>query len=57
MPLYTIIYTTYCILLSSDKFRKGQVKSMNMDELVKRTLESQTISNSEIKNLLPETMT
>ena len=31
MPLYTTIYTTYCILLSSDKFRKGQVKTMNMD--------------------------
>ena len=31
MPLYTTIYTTYCILLSSDKFRKGQVKSMNMN--------------------------
>ena len=26
-----MIYTTYCILLSSDKFRRGQVKSMNMD--------------------------
>ena len=31
MPLYTIVYTTYCILLSSDKFRKGPVKSMNID--------------------------
>ena len=28
MPLYTMIYTTHCILPSSDKFRKGQVKSM-----------------------------
>ena len=26
-----MIYTTYCILLSSKKFRKGQVKSMNMN--------------------------
>jgi len=31
MPLYTTIYTTYCILLPSEKFRKGQMKSMNMD--------------------------
>ena len=31
MPLYTIIYTTYCILLLSDEFWKGQVKSMKMD--------------------------
>jgi len=31
MSLYTIIYTTYCILLLSDKFRIGQVKTMNMD--------------------------
>ena len=31
MPLYTMIYSAYCILLSSDKFRKGQVKSMDMD--------------------------
>ena len=31
MPLYTMIYTTHGILLSPDKFRKGQVKSMNMD--------------------------
>jgi hypothetical protein len=31
MPLYTMIYSTYCILLSSDKFRGGQVKSMKMD--------------------------
>ena len=28
MPLYTIIYTTYCILSSSEKFRKEQVRSM-----------------------------
>lgn len=28
MPMYTIIYTTYCILLSSEKFRKEQVRSM-----------------------------
>ena len=33
MPLYTTIYTTYCILLSSNKFRKGQVKSMNIDRV------------------------
>ena len=26
-----MIYTTCCILLSSDKFRKGQTESMNMD--------------------------
>jgi hypothetical protein len=28
MPMYTIIYTTYCILPSSEKFRKEQVRSM-----------------------------
>ena len=54
MPLYTIIYITYCILLLSNIFWKGQVKSMNNDEQVKRLLESQTISNSGIKNVLPE---
>ena len=26
-----MIYTTYHILLSSDKFRRGQVESMNME--------------------------
>ena len=31
MSLYTMIYTTYFILLSSDKFRIGQVKTMNME--------------------------
>jgi hypothetical protein len=31
MPLYTMIYSTYCILLLSDRFWKGQVKSMKMD--------------------------
>jgi len=31
MTLYTMIYTTYYILPSSDKFRKGQVRSMNME--------------------------
>jgi hypothetical protein len=31
MLLYTTIYTFYCILLSSDKFWIGQVKSVNMD--------------------------
>jgi hypothetical protein len=57
MPLYTTIYTTYYILLSSDKFRKGQVRSMNSDKLVKRLLKSQTISNSGIRNLIPEPIT
>jgi hypothetical protein len=56
MPLYTTIYTTYCILVSSDKFRKGQVKSMKINEQVKRLLESHMI-NSGIRNLLPEPMT
>ena len=32
MPLYTTIYSTYGILLLSDKFRKGQVKSMNIEQ-------------------------
>jgi len=31
MTLYVMIYTAYYILLSSDKFRKGQVKTMNID--------------------------
>jgi hypothetical protein len=31
MHLYITIYTTYCILVSSDKLRKGQVKSMIMN--------------------------
>jgi hypothetical protein len=30
MPLYTNIYRTYHILLLSDKFRKGQLESMNI---------------------------
>jgi hypothetical protein len=35
MPLYTMIYTAYCILLSSDKLRKGPVQPMNSNEQVK----------------------
>ena len=31
MTLCIMIYTTSHLLLLSDKFRKGQVKSMNMD--------------------------
>lgn len=31
MPLYIVVYTTYCILLTSKKFRKGKMKSMIMD--------------------------
>ena len=31
MPLYTMIYTAYCIQLPSNKFRKGRMKSMNMN--------------------------
>ena len=31
MLLYIMIYSTCCILLSSENFRKGQVKSMNME--------------------------
>ena len=31
-----MIYSTYCILLSSDKFWKGQVKSMKMDRQFKQ---------------------
>jgi len=31
MPLYTTIYTTYYIQLLSEKLRKGQAKSMNMN--------------------------
>ncbi len=36
MPLYTMIYSTYCILLTSNKFRKGYVKSMKMDRQFKQ---------------------
>jgi len=31
MLMYTMLYTTYHILLSSEKFRKGQVKSIMID--------------------------
>jgi len=31
MPLYAMIYTTYCILLLPNKFLKRQVKSMNVN--------------------------
>ena len=50
------IYTTYCIIILSDKLRKEKVKSMNNDEQVKRLLESQMISNSGISNFIPEPM-
>ena len=32
MFFYTMIYTAYCKLLSSDKFRIGQVKTMESKE-------------------------
>jgi hypothetical protein len=31
MPLYTTLYTAHCIRLSSDNFRKGQLKTMNSE--------------------------
>lgn len=31
MPLYTSIYTTYCILLPADNSREGQMKTMNSE--------------------------
>jgi hypothetical protein len=31
MHLYTIIYTTYCLLVSSDKLRKGLVDTMILE--------------------------
>ena len=31
MPLYIMIYNAYCMILSSNKFRKGQVEPMNID--------------------------
>ncbi len=54
MPLYTIIYTAYCILLSSDKLRKGPVRSMNSNEQVKKSLAMQATSNWAIRSLFPE---
>jgi hypothetical protein len=54
MPLCTKVYTTYRILLSSDKLRKGQVKSVKSNEPVKRPLETQTTSTFVIRSLFPE---
>ncbi len=48
-----MIYTAYCILLSSDKIRKGQVKSMKITKHIKRPLESHMISNYAIRSLFP----
>jgi len=53
MHLYTMIYTAYCILQSSDKIWKGPVKSMKTNEQVKRPLELLTISHFAIKSLFP----
>jgi hypothetical protein len=53
MPLYTLIYTAYYILLSTDKIRKGLVESMKITKQVKRSLESQTISHYAIRSLFP----
>ena len=38
MPLYTKVYTTYRILLSSDILRKRPVQSMNSNEQVKKSV-------------------
>lgn len=53
MSLYTIIYTTYGILVLSDNIRKGQVESMKTNESVKRPLETQMTSNFVIKSVFP----
>jgi hypothetical protein len=54
MPLYTNVYTTYRILLSSDKLRKGPVQEMNSNEQVKKSLAMQATSNCAIRSLFPE---
>ena len=54
MHLYTTIYTSYCILLSSDNLRKGLVKSMKSNERVTKSLAMQTTSNCAIRSLIPE---
>jgi hypothetical protein len=54
MPLYTMIYTAYCILLSSDKLRKGPMQPMNSNEQVKKSLAMQATSNWAIRSLFPE---
>jgi len=54
MPLYTKVYTTYRILLSSDKLRKGPVQSMNSNEQIKKSLAMQATSNCAIRSLFPE---
>jgi hypothetical protein len=54
MPLYTNVYTTYRILLSSDKLRKGPVQEMNSNEQVKKSLAMESTSHCVIKPLFPE---
>jgi hypothetical protein len=53
MTLYTMIYTAYCIPLSSDTLRERQVESMKINEQVKRPLELQMISNFAFRSLFP----
>ena len=54
MPIYAMIYTTYCILLSSDKPRNGPMQSINSNEQIKKSLAMQATSNCAIRSLFPE---
>jgi len=54
MPFYTNVYTTYRILLYSDKLRKGPVQEMNSNEQVKKSLAMQATSHCAIRSLFPE---
>jgi hypothetical protein len=54
MLYYTMIYTTYTILLLSDKLRRGPVKSMNSNEHLTQSLAMQATSKRAIRSLMPE---
>ena len=51
MLLCIMIYTAYCILLSSDKFRKGQVKTMESKEFKNADIFAQDEKIGEVKEL------
>ena len=44
-----MIYTLYCILLSTDKPRKGPMQSINSNEQIKKSLAMQATSNCAIR--------
>lgn len=56
MPLYTMIYTIYFILPSSENPRKGPADAMNSNGQGK-PLAMQSTSNHAIRSLFPEPMT